>query len=354
MRHRSQRNGRRKRHGATLARVGIIAFALAIVVAPAVRNRALILAADAWAALSPPKIQARSASPSNENTTADHLTPRERRLLADCLRLREEIERLTPAAAITKRLVSTNAIIGQVLWTHNEGRSSLIKLAGAEAERDALIVADNAVDVGQLDGVEVDGLVLAGRSIVGRVDDCGLRSCSVVGVSSERFRVTAEIVRKTDSALIAGARGMYQGDGEAGGSLLHIPAELPVSIGDEVFSTPGSIWSGERLHIGTITHAELPPGEPHWSIHVTPSGHLVDRARVYVLRSRLQSRTRDETAHPDQGTPLQPERAPSIEMSAAPRSDAIPAIADPTATPTANADSLPVLRASDLEGRAAQ
>lgn len=290
--HRPQERGRWSRRLVWVA----LLVAVVLIVSPELRTRCLLAVADAWTVVRPPRLHASADAIADDLGSIADLTPRERRLIAECLKLRAELQQLRPVAAATGRLIQTDAVAAQVLWTSREARSAVVALMDETASPEAFVVSDNAIDVGLLDGIEVDGLVLTGRSVVGRVEKCGTRSCAVVSVTDSEFQVTAEIVRQAGESYVVGARGTYEGDGEIGGLLKHIPAELPVSVGDEVFTTPDSIWSGERLHLGTITAAHLPAGEPHWQIQIQPSGQLVAREQVYVLRSRSNVPSPNPTA----------------------------------------------------------
>lgn len=259
----------------------VASIALVALTNPAV---ALLWIADAWSCVHPPQIEATTAAISDRT---DLPTDAERSLLAECVHLRAELAKLQPTSLPTNRLVRIHPVAGQVLWTPSDGRDAFLSLVEAStSDENALVVADTAIDLGASQGVEPDGLVLAGRRLIGRVSRVGIRSCGVIPTTSSEFQISADIVRRANATTFVGSSGTYRGDDDVGGILDFVPADRPVSVGDEVFTSANSLWSGERLHVGTVAQAELFPGEPHWRIVVAPSGAVRSRDHVLVLRPR--------------------------------------------------------------------
>lgn len=264
-----------------------VVFLCTAVLHEGTRNRARLLAADAWCHLRPAPLDAAVDAPLGETIAA--ISERERMLLMRCLRLQSELHRLSPSVHLSDRMVSLDAVRAHVLWSSAGERDLFVSLARESTVNvDNLVVDDSGVDVGALVGIETDGLVLEGRSLVGRVTRVGTRSAGVQPVTSEEFRVLAELVRPSADEIVVGSRGTFSGDGDTGGHLSDVPAELPVRVGDLVTTVPSDTWSGHRIVIGMVARAELVPGEPTWTIDVAPAATLERNDSVLVLRPRVE------------------------------------------------------------------
>lgn len=143
------------------------------------------------------------------------------------------------------------------------------------------------IDQGRDADLRADLPVIAGGTLVGRIRSCGRWTSSVQVVSDPDFRVAAQLVRMTPEGPVFGAAGLF-----AGGTpcrFEHVSNTEPVAVGDRVY-THEEIAGGEiALFIGTISSAEVIPGDPHWRLEVAPAG-VTPPAAVEVLKVELNPR----------------------------------------------------------------
>jgi hypothetical protein len=172
---------------------------------------------------------------------------------------------------------------------------------------DDLVLAsgESIVDQGQGSGIVADDLVLAGRTVIGRITRISRWTSTIQPVTDSEFRGQAQIVRLQDNEAILGAEGILAGTGKGDCRLLHVGTTEPVAEGDLVFTSLRGVPLSPPLFYGTITRAEVLPGEPDWSISVTPVIRGTPPSEVLVLGLSLrQSKPQlDEAVDSKEGGP---------------------------------------------------
>ena len=150
-----------------------------------------------------------------------------------------------------------------------------------------LAPGESILDQGQAQGIAADDLVLAGRSIIGRVSHTSRWTSTIQPITDPEFRGQAQIVRLQDGEAVLGAEGILSGSTEGTCLLRHIGTTDPVAEGDLVFTSLRGVPLSPPLFYGTISRAELQPGEPEWSIEVSPARRGLPPTDVLVLELSL-------------------------------------------------------------------
>lgn len=154
------------------------------------------------------------------------------------------------------------------------------RMNGVEAGRPAIAVS---LDAGERAGVTADAAVLAGAAVLGRTDEVGTWTSTVVPVTAPEFRAHVRIVRETADGPVLGDEGVLEGDGRGGCVVKYIASTTAVSVGDHVYSHDPSGQIPQPLYFGRIETASLGDGAPHWEIRVRPAADFRTTAVVYVL-----------------------------------------------------------------------
>ena len=149
------------------------------------------------------------------------------------------------------------------------------------------------IDQGNSDGIHADQPVFAGRCVLGKVQQVGRWTSSLLPVTDSDYRGRAQLLRQTDRGLVVGPEGILTGDGKSGCQLNFIAATEPVVVGDEVYTAVEGISLPVPMYYGRVTAAELPEGSPYWDIYVKPAETIDAQQSVQVLRVILNpARTR--------------------------------------------------------------
>jgi hypothetical protein len=167
----------------------------------------------------------------------------------------------------------------------------LIVAAGAVSGVTAArpVVAPVAVSAGTRDGVPAGATVLAGAAVLGRTDEVGALTSTVLPVTSPAFRSHVWIVRVTDRGPAFGEEGVLEGDGRGGCVVKYVASTEAVAVGDHVYSHDPTGRIPQPLYYGRIDRAELRDGAPHWDIHLRPAADAGRVGVVHVLRVRDQA-----------------------------------------------------------------
>lgn len=202
---------------------------------------------------------------------------------AEAARLKAELAEMNkvpgwPEAATTAPLAKPQLRQARVIGWERRGVAALpaAVIRGGTANQmavDDLVLAsgESILDQGQGSGIAADDLIIAGRTIIGRITRISRWTSTIQPVTDAEFRGQAQIVRLQDNEAILGAEGILSGTGKGDCRLLHVGATEPVAEGDLVFTSLRGVPLSPPLFYGTITRAELVDGEPDWSITVTPA-----------------------------------------------------------------------------------
>jgi cell shape-determining protein MreC len=238
------------------------------------------------------------AGPAAQNTATATETQWERQARywqAEAAKLQAELTEAQrvptwPAAAIIPSQIQpklrTARIIGWERPASDSAPSAVVRAGSADhvAVNDLVLApGESILDQGQAQGIAADDLVLAGRSIIGRISRTSRWTSTIQPITDPEFRGQAQIVRLLDGEAVLGAEGILSGSMEGACRLLHISTTDPVAEGDLVFTSLRGVPLSPPLFYGTITRAELRPGEPEWWIEVTPARRGLPPSEVLVL-----------------------------------------------------------------------
>ena len=154
------------------------------------------------------------------------------------------------------------------------------------------------IDQGEQQGVKAGYSIYAGQAVIGKVNEVGRWTSSLIPVTSVDYRGSARIARKTEQGLQMGVDGILVGMGEGRCQLLQIPPTESIQVGQEVYTgevdreLPLSMQStlGQPMYYGRIIDAKLPRGAPYWKIIVAPAVKLSEVKQVSVLRKIVNPR----------------------------------------------------------------
>lgn len=235
---------------------------------------------------------------------------------AEAARLRAELDELQrvptwPTAAIIPSQVQPRLRTARVIgWERSGGHEApapVIRAGTANhiAVSDLVLSpGEPLLDQGQTQGISPDDLVLAGRSVIGRIARTSGWTSTIQLITDPEFRGQVQIVRLQDGEAVLGAEGILSGAEGASCRLLHIGTTEPVAEGDLVFTSLRGVPLSPPLFYGTITKAELKSGEPDWSIEVTPARQPPPPHEVLVLE--LSLRASEKTPTPNAASPESP------------------------------------------------
>jgi cell shape-determining protein MreC len=152
---------------------------------------------------------------------------------------------------------------------------------GIQAGRIAVQPLRLAVDDGQV--LTAHATVLAGAAVVGRTDEVGGWTATVLPVTDPGFRAHVTIVSVASDGYRLGENGVLEGDGQGGCIVKYVPSTASVSAGDHVYSFDPTGRIPQPLYFGQIDRAELRDAAPHWSIHLQPAADPSSLREVHVL-----------------------------------------------------------------------
>jgi cell shape-determining protein MreC len=158
------------------------------------------------------------------------------------------------------------------------------------------VVAPLTLAAGEGDGVRAGATVLAGAAVLGRTDEVGAITATVLPVTAPEFRAHVWIVRAAEGGPTFGDDGVLEGDGRGGCVVKYVPSTAAVAVGDHVYSRDPTGRLPQPLYYGRVDRVQLRDGAPHWDIHVHPAGDVSRHGVVHVLRlgepEPLQASTR--------------------------------------------------------------
>ncbi len=211
-------------------------------------------------------------------------------LQAEVSRLREQT--LQPGNT-GKPLQIPELIEARVLGEETAARWRARKILdrGAEAGvQDSAFVLEGTgslIDQGETSGVGADQFVFAGRTIIGKTARVGRLTSTLRPVTDAGFRGKAVLGHRSQGGVDFGARGVFEGRGEALCRLTLVDATLPVRVGDDVYSDEYASTLRVPMYYGKVVRAELKPGATRWEVWVEPASRALELASVQVLRLKF-------------------------------------------------------------------
>ena len=154
------------------------------------------------------------------------------------------------------------------------------------------------IDQGIAQGIKAGYALYAGQAVIGKIDEVGSWTSSLIPITSVKYRGSARIARRTEQGLQLGTDGILVGLGEGKCELLQIPLTESIQVGQDVYTgevdreLPLSMQStlGQPMYYGRVVEAELPRGAPYWKIIVEPAVKLSEVKQVSVLRQIINPR----------------------------------------------------------------
>ncbi len=234
----------------------------------------------------PPRAQTEVSS---ARSTEDRLR-REIAVLREQLRKQQEQHwRASPTASLFQpELVSARKLLPEEreLWQAgnwlNAGRRQQV------AERDWILNAElPLIDIGEDHALQPDQLLLAGRKILGQIDQVGIWTSTFRPLTHEEFRCPAVVMNARTGLRAEQSVGSFHGTGEELCELLYIENTLPVGVGDFVVLADPEQRFGGPLILGTVAEALVLQSSPFWKIRVEPALSEPGERQVFIVTERL-------------------------------------------------------------------
>ena len=153
-------------------------------------------------------------------------------------------------------------------------------------DRNSLVLDDDATVIDQGTDAQVQNgqPVIAGRCVVGRIQQAGLWTSLVQPISAIGFSAPVNLVRHANGEPISGPDGILKGNGD-GTCLIHgVQYTEPVAVGDDIYGLPHP--DRAPLYYGRIIAATMQPGAT-WNIRMRPASDIASLHRVLVLRDAV-------------------------------------------------------------------
>jgi hypothetical protein len=209
------------------------------------------------------------------------------------LQLSEERQRATAGlpTAVAAPLYQADLLTVHVLGTEAAGlwRSRPLLSGGtADGLRESALVLDDPrpiIDAGNDAQLHPDQPVFSGGTVLGKIVRVGRFSSTLCPVTDPTFAGSARLLRRTGTRVAFGAAGTLKGDGTGTCSLVRIPAEEPVGVGDLVITIDTDGLLPPQVY-GEVVEADPPDGTLEWKIRVRPAARMSANT-VQVLRTQL-------------------------------------------------------------------
>ncbi|MCG6156648.1 rod shape-determining protein MreC [Rubinisphaera margarita] len=155
-------------------------------------------------------------------------------------------------------------------------------------ERDWILKSeDSLIDLGADHEVRPDDLVLAGRVIVGQIEQVGRWSSSFREVNDPEFRCPVAVMKLDGEVWRNVGIGSLHGTGAEYCDLKYVENTAPVAAGDYiVLHDRESSWD-QPLVLGKIAAAKVKGNSPFWEIEVDPAARLETVRDVFVLSEQV-------------------------------------------------------------------
>lgn len=157
---------------------------------------------------------------------------------------------------------------------------------------------ESLLDQGRNAGLEADDLVLAGRSIAGKLIEVASQTATMQRLTEPGYRDLVRLVRTSGEPPRLGAKGVLEGTGEKLCRVSMIEITEPVSPGDLVVAADAGGGSLPGVY-GRVTRAERRPGDAHWQIWMTPAVGGMAPEQVEILRLKLNPQRVAAAAQPE-------------------------------------------------------
>ncbi len=224
-------------------------------------------------------------------SAAETISRLERKLIALQTALQAD-ENTLPAEASERlfrpRLVAARRLSGEM---EEQWRSGKWLDAGENRqvqERDWVLKSEESlIDLGADYEIRPDDLVLAGRVIVGQIEQVGRWSSSFREVTDAEFRCPVAVMKLDGEQWRNVGIGSLHGNGADLCDLKYVENTVPVAAGDYiVLHDPESNWD-QPLVLGQVTTATVKVNSPFWEIQVEPTARLDTVRDVFVLSEEI-------------------------------------------------------------------
>ena len=241
-------------------------------------------------------------------TSQSELRLHARKLEAENAALRQELEELRRQSALpvdpgtTLPLLMPEMIEARLL---GQRAASLWREGGlldqgthSGIRESSLVLADESplLDQGQTSGLAPGQPVFAGRTVLGRVQQAGRWSSTLLPVTDPRFRGLAQLVRQTAAGTVSAGQGILEGQGEKNCLLRFVDATEPVTPGDAVFTAADESDVPWPMYYGRVVRATLPKGAAWWEIEVEPASRSLHPRVVQILTTAVNPARLSHTA----------------------------------------------------------
>ncbi len=196
-------------------------------------------------------------------------------------------------------------VIGQAIALREYDRLINQGAAAGLSPRDLVLPTAEGqvlIDQGQNVSLQADQVTLAGRCVLGKLDEVGQQTSTILPITHARFRGRAQLIRHTPQGARHGPEGVLAGDGGQHCRLTLVATTAAVAVGDDVYTSTAEQMFTVPLYYGRVVSAVSSPGEPYWEILVAPAASLADARTVQVLRPRVNpvrlTSASDEVLHP--------------------------------------------------------
>jgi len=242
-----------------------------------------------------------------DSSSAETISRLERKLIAMRAALQAG-EYPLPAEASERlfrpRLVAARRLSGEM---EEQWRSGKWIDAGENRrlqERDWVLKSEEAlIDLGADHHLRPDDLVLAGRVIVGQIEQVGRWSSSFREVTDSEFRCPVAVMKLDGESWRTVGVGSLHGNGTERCDLKYVENTAPVATGDYiVLHDPEASWD-QPLVIGKVATAAVKVNSPFWEIQVEPAAQAHTTRDVFVLSEEV-SPTRIAIMESPRTTPL--------------------------------------------------
>lgn len=243
-------------------------------------------------------IAAADSQPVSAPPTLAAAERRIRQLEFQLARMQEELRSHHPplfaqfAAETPERLAQPLLIEAAILGSshaRNWRKGSWLDQGKAQGlQEDALILTSeqSVLDLGRDFQVSPADAVLWGRCVIGKVQQVGRWSSTLLPVTAPEFRGRAQLVRQTEQGYVFGPKGMIKGQGTSTCILDGVPADEAVEVGDAVYTADRDGILPTPLFYGAVIEARLDEREQAWRILVQPAELPADLTTVQILRTR--------------------------------------------------------------------
>jgi len=141
---------------------------------------------------------------------------------------------------------------------------------------------------GSLNGIRSEMGLLSSNGIVGIVKDVSPHYATAMSILHKDAKISAKLSKTNHIGSI-----VWDGPPDAAtASLLDIPKNAPVHVGDTIVTSPYSSIFPEGIMIGTVQSVDLKTGNSFYAIKVNLSTNFYTLNYVYVVENLLKDEQR--------------------------------------------------------------